>query len=284
MPSPPRPLHRSPSWPTTLHLATHGNKTFVPEPHSMSAGPTTSSKPSQDSFFQDDLEDHPEDHFLSPMYEYEDWASDSEDDDEVEWDAGITDFALFNNDRQRAQQTDEQLDERWDVFMQRQDSALRRSIQRSHSEAEVDTTRPPLPFDEVPGLTPDSSPHLRDDLDVESFHGQDQARPSVPNYLTVTVTPPSPEQQVFEDDDDLPLSFALHHSQSMRPARRKMERPGLRHARTMSGKLHSWRRPGWNMYSLGEEPEAEKKAEQGSDGSQDDLSGVRGRRGCDARD
>ncbi|KAK5707923.1 hypothetical protein LTR97_000462 [Elasticomyces elasticus] len=102
-----------------------------------------------------------------------------------------------------------------------------------------------------------SNQHLRDDLDVEELDGQPAAR--VPSYLTITLTPPSPKERMVTEDDDLPLFFDALKLNSRAPQRH--QRPGLRHARTMSGKLHSWRRPSWRIHSVGEEPDAEREAE-----------------------
>ncbi|KAK4544746.1 hypothetical protein LTR36_003995 [Oleoguttula mirabilis] len=217
----------------------------------------------------DDLEDHPENHFLSPIHEYERWADDSDDDDdsdEVEWDAGITDFALFDHDKRRAEAGEEHLASRWDDFVSTQEATLHRAVQRARSNSGPDTTRPPLPFDEMPSLTPDSSPHLRDDLaeEVEPYRQHLSAssrRRSVPNFLTMTVTPASGHAGIFADDEDLPISLYVPRVQRVQRASRKLERPGLRYARTMSGKAHVWRRPGWDMYSVGEDAEAERRAE-----------------------
>lgn len=213
----------------------------------------TQSKPTQIPF-ENELEDHPEDHFLSPMYEYENWDSDDDDGEDVEWNAGITDFALFDTDRRRAQEEHEQLPSRWEGFLSTQQSALQRAMERTRAASAPDTTRPPLPFNDVPGLTPDGSPNLCDDQDVESCHGRAKSMPPVPSYLTVTLTPPPEEERMIDDDDDLPLSFYAKHAKERKQTRRKLERPGLRHTRTMSGKVHVWRRPSWHIYTVGEEP------------------------------
>lgn len=209
----------------------------------------------------DDVEDHPENHFLSPMasYEYDSWSdSDSdEDSDDVPWDAGIMDFALFDSDRQKAEADNNRLDGRWDGFIQSQREALRRSVRRARTEdedAEIDATKPPLPVT-TPDLTPDHSPELRDDLELGSLDGASSRRPAVPEFLTKTV---APSGSMFEEDDDLPLSFTFR---PRRDAGLRSQRPGLRHARTMSGKVHSWKRPSWKIYSLGEDAEAEERAE-----------------------
>ena len=92
--------------------------------------------------FEDQLDQHPEEHFLSPvsMYEYDDWASDSDDDDDddVEWDAGITDFALFDRDRRRARDEGQALPEKWETFYESQASALGRAVERSRQSQHVE--------------------------------------------------------------------------------------------------------------------------------------------------
>lgn len=220
--------------------------------------------------FEDALERHPEDHFLSPiqMYEYEDfWDDDSDDDgEEVEWDAGITDFALFDNDRRRAQETNEPLPNKWSHMLSEQESALQRAVKRNRAESDPEPVNRPFlaAEDDVPSLTPDTSPNLRDDLDVESFYGQNSPRPSVPHYLTVTITPPeNDDDRMINEEDDLPLSFYVSRNHMGSQTSRKLQRPGLRHSRTMSGRSHSWQRPGFNIYTVGEDPEAERTAELG---------------------
>ncbi|EMC93795.1 hypothetical protein BAUCODRAFT_26061 [Baudoinia panamericana UAMH 10762] len=265
MPTPPRPsLGRTLSWPPTPRLITYGPA--VSQVHTSGTQcATPRAQPKNGPEEADgDFDEHPEEHFLSPMYEYEDWASDSDEggDDDFEWDAGITDFALFHTDRRHAQESNERLDGRWNEFMSRQQSALQRAVERSRCASQIDTTKPPIPVEEVPGLTPDSSPELHDDLEIESYHGQGTPRPTVPGYLTVIVTPQSPEDRTIHSNEDLPCFLEL--SVQRKHARRKLERPGLRHARTLSGKAHSWRRPSWEIHTLGEEPETERSAEQGA--------------------
>ncbi|KAF2764226.1 hypothetical protein EJ03DRAFT_355964 [Teratosphaeria nubilosa] len=227
------------------------------------------SKPVFDHFQDDldDLEDHPEDYYLSPVMGYDDWADDSDDEgEEVEWNAGITDFALFDSDRRRAQEEHDSLPSKWDDFMTSQESAFRRSERRIRSYSMPDTTKPPLPVEveDVPDLTPDHSPSLRDDMDVDSFHGPSAPRPVVPSYLTITVSPPEGDQgSSSESDENLPLSFFIKRSAQRKQERRKLERPGLQYSRTLSGKVHVWRRPSWYLYPVGEDAEAERRAENG---------------------
>jgi hypothetical protein len=240
-------------------------------------GPTTPSiidhgDPSY-GLFEEDLENNPEYHFLSPiqMYEYEDWAEESDSDaEEVGWDAGITDFALFDDDRRRAQESNRPLPSKWSGMLEQQTSALKRAVERHRRDSDPQPLNrsQPTSDDEMPSLTPDVSPDLRDDLDVESYHGQTESRPSVPNYLTITITPPEDD-----DDDDLPLSFYVARKQARSPSP-KIERPGLRHSRTMSGRAHTWTRP--SMFTVGEDSEGEERAERSGDGKEEGE--IRGRR------
>ncbi|KAK3722945.1 hypothetical protein LTR37_002090 [Vermiconidia calcicola] len=264
---------RSQTWPPTLHNETAG------EPGSKSALPQ--SHHVQD-FFQDDLEDNPQNHFLSSieMYSYEDWADDSDsDDEEVEWNAGINDFALFDNDRRRAQENNEPLPSKWNNMLDQQASALQRAVERTQEEPKQDgAAGSSITCEEdVPYLTPDRSPELRDDLDVESYHGQTASRPQLPKYLTIIVTPPEENNdQAVEEDENLPLSIYVARRRARSQPKRKLERPGLRHTRTMSGRIHSWQRPSHSMYTVGEDSEAEEKAEHGG-GDEDEMRGRRSR-------
>jgi len=206
--------------------------------------------------FRNDLDDYPDHYFLSPISadEYDDWASDSEDDnEEIEWSADITDFALFRQDRRFADDSKEppSLD-RWKALLQNQSSALQRSLQRVQSRRVLE---PLLETDDIPGLTPDASPHLRDDLDDCLDDTQLSTKSGTPNYLTVIVTPPDGSQY----DDRGSNSFeSAARKQAWHLAKRKRERPGLAHTRTLSGHLHSWRSPSWYMYSVGEDADAEE--------------------------
>ncbi|KAK1067328.1 hypothetical protein LTR74_006532 [Friedmanniomyces endolithicus] len=263
MSTPIRPqLSRTPTWPpSTLRLATE-----LPLPSNSraksSSTTTTTPKPNPDQYLDEDVETHPDAHFLSPLYEYEDWASDSDaDDSDTEWNAGITDFALFQSDAQLANQTSSSVDPKWAHVVSEQQSARQRAMARVC--ASPDFTKPPLPFEELPGLTPDSSPSLRDDLDVET-HGAAREH----SYLTTLLVPPSLKERTVGPGDALPLSLdcSLHADYDdddvekglwMPVVQRRMQRPGLRGARTLSGRRHSWRRPGWGMFVIGEEGEGE---------------------------
>lgn len=219
-------------------------------------------------FFQADVDVYAESVFSSPirMYEYNDWASDSDDDaDDVEWDAGITDFALFDDDRRRAQETNERLPSKWNPLLDGQNSALERAAARSRViSASSSGNRLSFGKEDIPSLTPDDSPDLRDDLDVEPYHRQDKASVSVPNYLTDNVEPPKAYEFVEArlNHEESPLVISAMSKQPRSQATRRRERPGLRHSRTMSGHVHSWRRPSMHMYTLGEEPDAEWMEEQ----------------------
>lgn len=218
-----------------------------PSPKMQSARSGATSTESQD--FEDDLEQHPDKHFLSPLTAEEvyGWDSDSDDDDaDGEWNAGITDFSLFASDRKRAMETGQPLDEKWDSFVSNQTEAFERSCDRVWESEN----------DRVPGLTPDTSPHLKDDLEDDAEMDDKLVVPwiSVPDYLTFEVKP-SESGAMLGPDDELPLSFALAR-------KKRIERPGLRHARTMSGRKHVWRRPGYDMFTVGEEVDAEAEAER----------------------
>ena len=315
--------------------------------------PTTHLKPILPSDMADDdsLSDHPEDLndtcnpedlFLSPMHPYEDWNSDTDSDSgsEIEWDAGITDFALFDDDRRRAEKEGSALPTRWDSFMDSQHEALDRAAQRSlRSSSMPDITKPPLPMqliqeeeeeggsdDGTPGLTPDTSPNLPDDMEVEDpaaasggknlLPPRSQSEPHLimPKYHTIELLPPSDADRTIQDDEDLPLTFSYRRTTNPAPtpdaihtptkklphprpnflaenspsqhhfprdAKGRLQRPpGLLGTgrRTLSGKLHVWRRPGWGIFSVGEDVEGERRAEEegGRDGD-GDLEGGRGR-------
>lgn len=271
-------MQRTYSWPPAVRVTTTATDiggASAPKPRSGSMSATTPSKSTYDQF-EDDLEDHPEEYFLTPTYEYEDWAEDDEAGEEIEWNAGITDFALFDNDRRRAQETHEQLPSRWDGFMTGQASALQRAAQRTRTQSTSELKAAPLFAEDIPELTPDNSPRLGNDLDVESFNGQRATRSSVPSHLIVVVTPPEEDDDgnaVGDDEDeDSPLSFYVERATKRIEAQRKVQRPGLRYSRTMSGKVHTWRRPSWRIYPVGEDTEAEERAELGAE-SEDKCRG-----------
>lgn len=222
------------------------------------------------SYYEEELNKAPEDHFLSPiqMHEYEDWDTDSDGGEEVEWDAGITDFALFNNDRQRAQATDEKVPERWNRLLASQASALQRATQRNRADSDSS-------IEELPQLTPDNSPTLRDDFDMDAHFTTFGHKPHAPKPNFLSFKPARTTKHGFDDasddsefedsedeeDDDLPLSFIIQRSKERQRAARMSERPGLRFSRTLSGKQHVWRRPSSEIYPLNEDTAAERKAE-----------------------
>ena len=233
-------------------------------------------KPAYDAF-EDELESNPDLHFLSPIqaYEYHDWADDSDDDgDEViEWDAGITDFALFDNDKRQAEQHGERLPDKWQGVVASQASALERSMHRRRTESDLAAVARTASTESLPGLTPDSSPNLRDDLDVETFQDHSAQPTKEQHFLTVIITPDDAAENAFEEDEELPLSFYVDRGKQQRTAagRHKLQRPGLRHSRTLSGKAHVWRRPSWHIYPVGEDVEAEEAAEMSDRRVREDL-------------
>lgn len=220
------------------------------------------------SYFEEELDEAPEDHFLSPiqMHEYEDWDSDSDGGEEVEWDAGITDFALFNNDRRRAQERQEKVPDRWNQLLASQASAFQRAAQRADSDPSLD---------EIPQLTPDNSPSLRDEFDMDAHFATFGHKPQAPrpNFLSFRPTrttkhdidDASDDDSDFDSEDeeeaDLPISLIIQRAKERQRAARMFERPGLRFSRTLSGKQHVWRRPSREIYSLSEDVAGERKAE-----------------------
>ncbi|GAB7359733.1 hypothetical protein MBLNU230_g6907t1 [Neophaeotheca triangularis] len=234
---------------------------------------------------EEDIDQDPQQHFLSPVqsHEYQPWedGSDDEDGSEIEWDAGITDFALFDNDRRQAEHRQTELPSRWQNVLINQEQALQRSVKRtlSHRQLSEDPataiTTEAAEDTDMPSLTPDTSPDLGDLGDefpdppppvahslppMRSPSHPKQKQPK-PAYLTVEITPPLPSEASIQENEDLPLSFQAPRRQAPSSStdtdKTKIQRPGLRHARTMSGKLHSWRRPGWEIYALDEGVEEE---------------------------
>jgi len=225
---------------------------------------------SGDNYFEEELNKAPENHFLSPiqMHEYEDWDSDSDGGEEVEWDAGITDFALFNNDRRRAQEQHEKvLPDRWNQLLANQASALQRATQRNRANSDPS-------LDDIPQLTPDNSPSLKDGFDMDAHFSTFGHKPQAPrpNFLEFRPTRTSKDDlddasddSEFDSEDeeeaDLPLSLIIKRAKERQRAARMFERPGLRFNRTLSGKQHVWRRPSHDIYSLREDVAGERKAE-----------------------
>lgn len=230
---------------------------------------------------EEDMDQNPQQHFLSPVqpYEYQPWADDSNEDDDsgdFQWDAGITDFSLFDSDRREAESRQTELPSKWSNVVFNQKEALQRSLKRTTSHAqltnnnntsEAATATDITDTDSLPSLTPDTSPDLRDLGDEFPdpppplshslpFRPSPHNKQPKPAYLTVEITPPLPSEAGFPEDEDLPLSFRAPQRQ-LSTAKVTVQRPGLRHARTLSGKLHSWRRPGWEIYALEEAGEGE---------------------------
>lgn len=229
--------------------------------------------------FQEHLDQHPGAHFLSQpakLYEGEDneydgWSSDSDgDSDEIEWEAGVTDFALFDDDRRRATAAGQALPQKWNGLLQNQASAFGRSVERSLKETSTSDTQQSEKDDTLPALTPDVSPHLADDLEVRSHAEQSSQRPVAPSYLRsrdddlrVLVTKPRSRSATLEDDNLAVEFFPPPESQQPR-ARVAPQRPGLsRGSRTLSGKLHVWRRPSLDSRIVQEDMHGERTAEIG---------------------
>ncbi|EME45747.1 hypothetical protein DOTSEDRAFT_44004 [Dothistroma septosporum NZE10] len=272
-------LGRSATWPPTsaeTNAATspmgNGTRVHISQPTTPTMAPLKQSKPVD--LFEYELSEHPENHFLSPvqMFEYEDWAEGSDDEDagEIDWDAGITDFALFDDDRRRAQQG-QAMPDRWNSLLRNQASALERAVDRNRATPDPSRRGAWTPLvDDLPQLTPDSSPNLKDEFDIHAHCKQNASRrQAIPGYL-LEATPADEETDEDEeddddsddsDDDDLPVAYLVERARERRRQARQLERPGLRFSRTMSGKHHVWRRPSSQMYTLSESPEAERKAE-----------------------
>ena len=269
--------------------------------------------------FEEDLDNNPHSHFLSPVHMYESWDdSDDDDDDDCQFDAGITDFALFNDDYKRAKEEDTPLSAKWNDLIADQTDAYNRAIARTRAEL-VD--RPTSPFDSgsnsaqhdaVPSLTPDTSPRLVDDLDFDSGAEESTSTLSLP-YRTKIVTPedlpnrpasapidiprsrfnlPALSESAVEDEDfadpAAPAFLLYRHSQradrrrnTARPAPPPM-RPGMSAGnRTLSGKLHVWKRPSWDLYSVFEERE-EEMAQDDSRGRGRGDGALRKKKGMEA--
>ena len=269
--------------------------------------------------FEEDLDNNPHSHFLSPVHMYESWDdSDDDDDDDCQFDAGITDFALFNDDYKRAKEEDTPLSAKWNDLIADQTDAYNRALARTRAEL-VD--RPTSPFDSssnsaqhdaVPSLTPDTSPRLVDDLDFDSGAEESTSTLSLP-YRTKIVTPedlpnrpasapidiprsrfnlPALSESAVEDEDfadpAAPAFLLYRHSQradrrrnTARPAPPSM-RPGMSAGnRTLSGKLHVWKRPSWDLYSVFEERE-EEMAQDDSRGRGRGDGALRKKKGMEA--
>jgi hypothetical protein len=242
---------------------------------------------------EEDIDDNPHSHFLSPVHMYESWDDSDDDSDDgsfIEFDAGITDFALFNDDYKRAKEQNIPLSNKWNDLLESQADALDRAVARTREER---NNQPTGPFysgsgfsqnEVVPSLTPDTSPRLADDLDYDSAEDTTTA----PSYHTKIVTPDSTRlastpidiparskqnlgslsESAIEDDefaDPAAPAFLLYrHSQRTDKRRQPSKpqpapmRPGLSAgSRTLSGKPHVWRRPSWDLFSVDEERDEE---------------------------
>ena len=273
-----------------------------PPTHQPSPKPFATTHPQ--SPFEEDLDNNPHSHFLSPVHMYESWddSDDESDDGSYELDAGITDFALFTDDYNRAKEQNQPLSDKWTDFVASQAECLDRAVARTRAEL---ADRPTAPFysgsslspphqqqqqQAPPALTPDTSPHLADDLDFDDGAAQQQQQP----YQTQIVTPDGPtsfpsspidipgrskplsasdsaldsNESDFFDDPSTPAFLLYQHSQRSDRRRRSSSsnlqtlkpqtpvRPGLSAgSRTLSGKLHVWRRPSWGLWSVEEEGE-----------------------------
>jgi len=264
--------------------------------------------------FEEDLDNNPHSHFLSPVHMYESWDdSDDDDDDDCQFDAGIMDFALFNDDYKRAKEEDAPLSAKWNDLIAEQAEAYDRAVARTRAEV---TDRPTgsssfNQHDAVPSLTPDTSPRLVDDLDFDSAE-ESTSTLSLP-YRTKIVTPedlphrpasapidiprsrfnlPLLSESAIEEEDfadpAAPAFLLYRHSQRLdrrrntgRPAPPPM-RPGMSAGnRTLSGKLHVWKRPSWDLYSVWEERE-EEAAQDDSRGRSRSDGALRKKKGMEA--
>jgi len=256
--------------------------------------PVVAAQPTQPSLFEEDLDNNPHSHFLSPVHMYESWddSDDDSDDGSFEFDAGITDFALFNDDFKRAKEQNVPLSNKWSDFVEDQAQCLDRAVARSRAEL-VDRPSGPFysgsslsqPRDAVPSLTPDTSPRLADDLDYDSAESSSDR-----SYRTKIVTPASTQpasspinipgrsqsnlstltESAIDDnefeDTSAPAFLLYRHSQRAGKGRQLAKpqpppmRPGLSAgSRTLSGKLHVWRRPSCDLFSVEEEADEEAK-------------------------
>jgi len=289
----------------------------LPDPTDKKLMPNTarySGFATSNSRYEEDIDDNPHSHFLSPVHMYESWddSDDDSDDGSFEFDAGITDFALFNDDYKRAKELNLPLSDKWNDFVEGQADALDRAVARTRAERNSHPAGPyysgssPSQHDSLPSLTPDTSPRLADDLDYDS--AEDAATPTQ-SYHTKIVTPestrspsapidiPSRSKQTLgtlsesaiEDDDfedpAAPAFLLYRHSQRTDKRRQPAKpqpapmRPGLSAgSRTLSGKLHVWRRPSWDLFSVDEERE-EEEAMQDASGSRTMDGTLRKKRG-----
>jgi hypothetical protein len=212
---------------------------------------------------EEDIDEDPQAHFLSPVQMYEMWDdSDDEDgDDVVDWDAGIIDFGLFHDDHKRAKDANIPLPCKWNHVLTDQAQVYQRVVSRAtHNDSEPEFLSRTPSGESLPGLTPDCSPQLQDNLDYESDNDNDDDT-SHPQFQLIVTPPPEDSTSALlddDDEDDLPLSFFVERGRAQRraveAARAKtlFSRPGLRGDRTLSGKRHAWRRPYWDLFTIKE--------------------------------
>lgn len=196
-----------------------------------------------DEFEYDPIEERldkdPGSYFLSPIDE-----EDEDDGEEIEWDAGIDDFALYAEERSTGFMNKPK--DKWHRLEDSQQQALERALARAQADSAPVTQSKPPAADEIPGLTPDHSPRLQDNLEMPD------PMPKRPHYVTVIVTPPDED----DEEDDAPLFMRSYNTVRVK---HRVPRPGLRHTRTLSGKHHSWSRPSFHLYTVEDQPEEEEK-------------------------
>lgn len=223
----------------------------------------------------------------NPYHEYDEDDSDSDsdsdldDDDNARWSTGITDYAQFTADRRAAADRHEGIPPRWDGLLERQRDAMKRAEARSQSSSTIDKL-PSSPSteagndvngsageDELPFLTPDGSPRIPSGFDNLSLNFISTHEPShhtvevqvdhVPDLLDsdaedidASTYSEDFEDEEDEDDDEIPVAVLIERA---RRRRLSLSRPGLTSTRTLSGKVHVWRRPSGQIYTVGEEDE-----------------------------
>nr|OQO16427.1 hypothetical protein B0A51_17173 [Rachicladosporium sp. CCFEE 5018] len=220
----------------------------------------------------DEIDLDPQSHFLSPMASYEYWSDDDEDDDDgPDWDAGIIDFGLFYEDHKKA---DVPVPSKWNGLLADQAQLYQQNVKRSSTAVEPEFLARNGSGDSLPGLTPDASPQVKDDMDYDS-DGDGLVMPTRRNapVFNLIITPPEEDLEgalaeaaagnETDEEDYLPLSFFVRRSQAQRKAaaqhgsaaasvQPKLTRPGLKSDRTLSGKRHSWVKPSRGLYSIRE--------------------------------
>ncbi|KAK6429263.1 hypothetical protein LTR95_014590 [Oleoguttula sp. CCFEE 5521] len=224
----------------------------------------------------DEIDLDPQSHFLSPMASYEYWSDDNDDDDDdiPDWDAGIVDFGLFYEDHKKA---DVPLPRKWNGLLGNQAQLYQQTVKRTSTAVEPEFLARNGSGDSLPSLTPDASPQVKDDMEYDS-DGDGLVMPIRRNapVFHLVITPPEGDLETAlaeaaagnetDEEDYLPLSFFVKRSQAQRKAaaqhttvmplgsvlQPRMVRPGLKSDRTLSGKRHSWAKPGRGLYSIHE--------------------------------